>query len=210
MERANVPSSFQDGYWFGAFPDTSCLANFRLSRSGQFFADARAQIFFQAGEGAFKGVVVLPVRGIGDVILADFFRQIFANESREAAGGNQPAAKLADGGGQNVARCFCDAKNSDMNEKASSKTQRAGLAGTYLVAAELTLKGFIATITCRNAKAVDILAYNPSLKKTIEIQVKTSSEGVPSLGTPGRQRNQRYKLSDSPLCFRETSKRITS
>jgi hypothetical protein len=27
---------------------------------------------------AFKGVVVLPVREIGDVIFADFFRQIFA------------------------------------------------------------------------------------------------------------------------------------
>ena len=77
---------------------------------------------------------------------------------------------------ENVARCSCNANNNGMNETTSSKTQRAGLAGTYLVAAELTLKGFIATITCRNAKAVDILAYNPSLKKTIEIQVKTSSE----------------------------------
>jgi hypothetical protein len=38
--------------------------------------NGRAQIFFQAGEGAFKGVVVLPVREIGDVIFADFFRQI--------------------------------------------------------------------------------------------------------------------------------------
>jgi hypothetical protein len=36
---------------------------------GKSFADARAQIFFQPGEGAFKGVVVLPVRKIGDVIL---------------------------------------------------------------------------------------------------------------------------------------------
>lgn len=59
---------------------------------------------------------------------------------------------------------------------APSKTQLAGLAGTYLIAAELTLKGFIATVTSRNAKAVDILAYNPSQKKTIEIQVKTNSE----------------------------------
>ena len=29
------------------------------------FPDARAQIFFQTGEGVFKGVVVLPVREIG-------------------------------------------------------------------------------------------------------------------------------------------------
>jgi hypothetical protein len=50
---------------------------------GRLFTDARAQIFFQAGEGASKGGVGgrpqgLPVREIGDVIFADFFRQIFA------------------------------------------------------------------------------------------------------------------------------------
>jgi hypothetical protein len=37
-----------------------------------------AQIFFQTGEGGFKGIVVLPVGEIWDVIFADFFRQIFA------------------------------------------------------------------------------------------------------------------------------------
>ncbi len=42
------------------------------------FADARPQIFFQPGEGAFKDVVILPVREIGEVIFADFFRQCFA------------------------------------------------------------------------------------------------------------------------------------
>ena len=42
------------------------------------FADAGAQIFFQPGEGAFKGGAVLPVREIGDVMFADGFRQSFA------------------------------------------------------------------------------------------------------------------------------------
>jgi hypothetical protein len=37
-----------------------------------------AQIFFQTGEGGFKGIVVLPVGEIGEVVFADFFRQIFA------------------------------------------------------------------------------------------------------------------------------------
>jgi hypothetical protein len=41
-------------------------------------AAAGAQIFFQTGEGAFKGGVVLPVREIGEVLFADGFRQIFA------------------------------------------------------------------------------------------------------------------------------------
>ena len=40
------------------------------------FPDTRAQIFFQTGEGGFKGVVVLPVGEIGEVILADRFWRI--------------------------------------------------------------------------------------------------------------------------------------
>ena len=35
------------------------------------------------GEGAFKGVVVLPIREIGEVIFADFFRQPVAPKSDE-------------------------------------------------------------------------------------------------------------------------------
>jgi hypothetical protein len=35
MDGANVPPSFQDGNLLGAFPDTSCLANFRLSLPGR-------------------------------------------------------------------------------------------------------------------------------------------------------------------------------
>ena len=57
-------------------------------------ADARAQIFFQTGEGMFKGVVVLPVREIWDVIFADFFRQLVAPKSDEGgsfAGGRVQA-----------------------------------------------------------------------------------------------------------------------
>ncbi len=49
-----------------------------MRRRAKSFSDADAQIFFQPGEGAFKGVVVLPVREIGDVIFADCFRQIFS------------------------------------------------------------------------------------------------------------------------------------
>ena len=76
---ACVLPSLQDGEFFGAFPDTSCLANFGLSLPGQLFAEAGAQIFFQPGEGGFNGGVVLPIRESGDVIFADFFRQIFAS-----------------------------------------------------------------------------------------------------------------------------------
>ncbi len=83
MEGVNVPSSFQDENLLGTFPDTSCLANFRLSLPGRLFADARAQIFFQTGEGPGKGGMVLPVREIGKVIFADDFRQLVAPKSDE-------------------------------------------------------------------------------------------------------------------------------
>jgi len=54
--------------------------------------------------------------------------------------------------------------------------QRANLAGTYLVAAQLTFEGFIATLTSRNTQDIDILAYYPETGKTFSIQIKTSSE----------------------------------
>ena len=75
---ACVLPSLQDGEYFGAFPDTSFLANFRLSLSGRLFAEAGAQIFFQPGEGGFNGGAVLPVGEIGEVIFAGGFRQSFA------------------------------------------------------------------------------------------------------------------------------------
>jgi hypothetical protein len=69
------------------FPDFAChfLDGSFLRR---LLRDGEAQIFFQPGEGTFKGVVVLPVRKIGHVIFADLscraeatrkrIRQIFA------------------------------------------------------------------------------------------------------------------------------------
>ena len=59
-------------------------------------AKAGAQILFQPGEGGLKGVVVLPVREIGEVIFADFFRQIFAGVSsgREVWCGRFPTTNI--------------------------------------------------------------------------------------------------------------------
>jgi len=50
----------------------------------------------------------------------------------------------------------------------------SGVAGEYLVAGELTRKGFIAALTMRNSKGVDILVSNDKATKTIGIQVKTN------------------------------------
>ena len=49
----------------------------------------------------------------------------------------------------------------------------AGVAGEYFVAGELSKRGYIASITLRNTKGIDVLASNADATKTVGIQVKT-------------------------------------
>ena len=51
----------------------------------------------------------------------------------------------------------------------------SGVAGEYFVAAELSRRGYLASITLRNTKGVDILCSNADATKTVAIQVKTNS-----------------------------------
>jgi hypothetical protein len=50
----------------------------------------------------------------------------------------------------------------------------SGVAGEYFVAAELTAREYIASITLRNTKGVDILCSNSDASKSVAIQVKTN------------------------------------
>lgn len=50
----------------------------------------------------------------------------------------------------------------------------SGVAGEYFVAAELSRQGYIASITLRNTRGVDILATNRDASRSVAIQVKTS------------------------------------
>ncbi|NVJ85782.1 MAG: aspartate ammonia-lyase [Algoriphagus sp.] len=52
-----------------------------------------------------------------------------------------------------------------------------GIAGEYYAAAELSRRGFMASITLRNNEGVDILALDPNGLKTFAIQVKTIQNG---------------------------------
>jgi hypothetical protein len=50
-----------------------------------------------------------------------------------------------------------------------------GIAGTHFVAGELSQRGFIATLTTRNTRGIDVLVSKLDGSKSVSIQVKTSS-----------------------------------
>lgn len=57
----------------------------------------------------------------------------------------------------------------------ATKAQLTGMAGVYLAAAELSLRGYIVAPTSRNAQGVDLLVSNSEGTSAIPIQVKTNS-----------------------------------
>jgi hypothetical protein len=55
----------------------------------------------------------------------------------------------------------------------STTSLLADVAGEYFVAAELSRRGFIASITLRNTRGIDIVVTNKDATKTVTIQCKT-------------------------------------
>lgn len=53
-------------------------------------------------------------------------------------------------------------------------TVLVGVSGEYFVAAELSRRGYVASISLRNTRGLDILATNQEASRSITIQVKTS------------------------------------
>jgi hypothetical protein len=54
-----------------------------------------------------------------------------------------------------------------------------GIAGEYFVAAELSRHGYVASLTLRNTRGIDILASNTDATKSVGIQVKANSGKMP-------------------------------
>src|SRR5436309_13647123 len=52
-----------------------------------------------------------------------------------------------------------------------------GVAGEYFVAAEISRRGYIASISLRNTRGSDILATNRAATRSITIQCKTNQSG---------------------------------
>ena len=57
----------------------------------------------------------------------------------------------------------------------ASKQQLTGMRGVYLVASELSRRGFIASPTSRSATGADILATDQFCRKAYSVQVKTNA-----------------------------------
>jgi len=62
-----------------------------------------------------------------------------------------------------------------MNEITRLPKTLVGVSGEYFVAAELSRRGYIASITLRNTRGIDILAANKDASKSVGIQVKTNN-----------------------------------
>ena len=52
-----------------------------------------------------------------------------------------------------------------------------GISGEYAAAAELTRRGFVASITLRNTRGIDILVSNTDASRSAGVQVKTNQNG---------------------------------
>jgi hypothetical protein len=58
-------------------------------------------------------------------------------------------------------------------KKSRADGQLSGMAGEFLTVGKLFKRGYQASVTFGNAKAVDILVYNSEIDKTFNVQVKT-------------------------------------
>ena len=69
-----------------------------------------------------------------------------------------------------------------MNEEGyllmTTKGQLTGMTGVYMVAAELTRRGFIASPTSRSARGADILVADQNCKHACSLQVKTNGKSA--------------------------------
>jgi hypothetical protein len=59
---------------------------------------------------------------------------------------------------------------------AMASRQQSGMLGVYLTAAELTARGFIVSLTSRNAKGADLLVTDQRCQNAWSVQVKTNGK----------------------------------
>ncbi|MFC1919869.1 hypothetical protein ACFLWX_03670 [Chloroflexota bacterium] len=75
---------------------------------------------------------------------------------------------------------------------ASISNTLVGISGEYYVAAELSQRGYVASVTLRNTEGIDILASNKDASRSVAIQVKTN-RGYGKSWLISRKNENRYK-----------------
>lgn len=76
-----------------------------------------------------------------------------------------------------------------------------GLAGEYLVAGMMNLKGWVASLTLKNYPGVDIFGKNPTTGANVSIQVKSCRDSSFFIGVKRSERNQMDKKIQGPFVF---------
>ena len=61
-----------------------------------------------------------------------------------------------------------------MAQRSRLSTGLSGVAGEYFVAAELSRRGYIASLTLKNTRGIDILVSNINATNSVGVQVKTN------------------------------------
>jgi len=64
-----------------------------------------------------------------------------------------------------------------MSDLSQLETTLVGVSGEYYVAAELSVRGYLASVTVRNSRGIDIIASNSDASRSVSIQVKTNKSG---------------------------------
>lgn len=69
----------------------------------------------------------------------------------------------------------------------ADKSGRISIAGEFFVAAELTRRGYVATLTAKNTKTIDLLVSDKTAQQQVAVQVKTCDDA----------KRLKWKMSDS-------------
>ena len=88
-----------------------------------------------------------------------------------------------------------------MSKKPQIDKLMTGLAGEYLVAAQMNLRGWVANLTLKNYPNVDIFGMNPKTDQFIAVQVKSSWEPSFNIGVSHDKRDQLPDKVKGPFVF---------
>lgn len=88
-----------------------------------------------------------------------------------------------------------------MSKKPQISKLMTGLAGEYLVAARMNLRGWVASLTLKNYPGIDIFGMNPETGQSIGIQVKSCWDSSFFVGVMHSERVKMPEKIQGPFVF---------